>query len=37
MTVAKVLSRAGIAAEGSETMPEFRGGETPLVDRPPGD
>ncbi|HEX8584871.1 MAG TPA: sugar transferase [Allosphingosinicella sp.] len=25
MTVAKVLSRAGIAAEGSETMPEFRG------------
>ena len=27
MTVAKVLSRAGIAAEGSETMPEFRGNE----------
>ena len=25
MTVAKVLSRSGIAAEGSETMPEFRG------------
>jgi lipopolysaccharide/colanic/teichoic acid biosynthesis glycosyltransferase len=25
MTVAKVLSRAGIAAEGSETMPEFLG------------
>ena len=25
MTVAKVLSRAGIAAEGSETMTEFRG------------
>ncbi|MGZ8285467.1 MAG: sugar transferase [Allosphingosinicella sp.] len=29
MTVAKVLSRAGIAAEGSETMPEFRGSEEP--------
>jgi lipopolysaccharide/colanic/teichoic acid biosynthesis glycosyltransferase len=27
MTVAKVLARTGIAAEGSETMPEFRGGE----------
>lgn len=27
MTVSKVLSRAGIAAEGSETMPEFRGSE----------
>jgi lipopolysaccharide/colanic/teichoic acid biosynthesis glycosyltransferase len=27
MTVAKVLSRSGIAAEGSETMPEFRGDE----------
>jgi lipopolysaccharide/colanic/teichoic acid biosynthesis glycosyltransferase len=27
MTVAKVLSRAGIAAEGSETMPEFLGNE----------
>jgi lipopolysaccharide/colanic/teichoic acid biosynthesis glycosyltransferase len=25
MTVAKVVSRAGIAAEGSATMPEFRG------------
>lgn len=25
MTVAKVLVRSGIAAEGSETMPEFRG------------
>ena len=25
MTVSKVLSRAGIAAEGSETMPEFLG------------
>jgi len=25
MTVAKVVSRSGIAAEGSETMPEFRG------------
>jgi lipopolysaccharide/colanic/teichoic acid biosynthesis glycosyltransferase len=25
MTVAKVLARSGIAAEGSETMPEFRG------------
>lgn len=25
MTVAKVISRSGIAAEGSETMPEFRG------------
>lgn len=29
MTVARVLTRAGIAAEGSETMPEFRGGEEP--------
>jgi lipopolysaccharide/colanic/teichoic acid biosynthesis glycosyltransferase len=27
MTVAKVASRSGIAAEGSETMPEFRGEE----------
>jgi lipopolysaccharide/colanic/teichoic acid biosynthesis glycosyltransferase len=27
MTVAKVVSRSGIAAEGSDTMPEFRGGE----------
>ncbi|MET1113049.1 MAG: sugar transferase [Allosphingosinicella sp.] len=27
MTVAKVVSRSGIAAEGSETMPEFRGEE----------
>lgn len=27
MTVAKVVSRSGIAAEGSETMPEFRGDE----------
>jgi lipopolysaccharide/colanic/teichoic acid biosynthesis glycosyltransferase len=27
MTVAKVASRSGIAAEGSETMPEFRGDE----------
>jgi lipopolysaccharide/colanic/teichoic acid biosynthesis glycosyltransferase len=27
MTVAKVVSRSGIAAEGSETMPEFRGNE----------
>ncbi|MGA9582817.1 MAG: sugar transferase [Allosphingosinicella sp.] len=27
MTAAKVVSRAGIAAEGSETMPEFRGEE----------
>ena len=27
MTVARVLSRAGIAAEGSETMPEFRGND----------
>ena len=27
MTVAKVLRRAGIAAEGSATMPEFRGDE----------
>jgi lipopolysaccharide/colanic/teichoic acid biosynthesis glycosyltransferase len=27
MTVAKVLSRAGIAAEGSETMPEFLGND----------
>lgn len=25
MTVARVLARSGIAAEGSETMPEFRG------------
>lgn len=25
MTVARVLARAGISAEGSETMPEFRG------------
>ncbi|MEA3009199.1 MAG: hypothetical protein QOJ91_891 [Sphingomonadales bacterium] len=29
MTIAKVLSRAGVAAEGSETMPEFRGGGDP--------
>ncbi|HYI41928.1 MAG TPA: sugar transferase [Allosphingosinicella sp.] len=29
MTVAKVVSRSGIAAEGSETMPEFRGDEEP--------
>ncbi len=28
MTVAKVVSRSGIAAEGSETMPEFRGDES---------
>lgn len=27
MTVAKVVSRSGIAAEGSETMPEFLGNE----------
>ena len=27
MTVAKVVARSGIAAEGSETMPEFRGNE----------
>jgi lipopolysaccharide/colanic/teichoic acid biosynthesis glycosyltransferase len=27
MTVAKVLGRSGIAAEGSATMPEFRGDE----------
>jgi lipopolysaccharide/colanic/teichoic acid biosynthesis glycosyltransferase len=26
MTIAKVFARAGIAAEGSATMPEFRGG-----------
>ncbi len=31
LTVAKVVSRAGIAAEGSETMPEFRG-EEPAAD-----
>ncbi|HEY0111872.1 MAG TPA: sugar transferase [Allosphingosinicella sp.] len=30
MTVAKVASRSGIAAEGSETMPEFRGNEDTL-------
>lgn len=29
MTVAKVVARTGIAAEGSETMPEFRGSEEP--------
>ena len=29
MTVARVLARSGIAAEGSETMPEFRGNEEP--------
>jgi hypothetical protein len=29
MTVAKVVSRSGIAAEGSETMPEFRGSGEP--------
>jgi lipopolysaccharide/colanic/teichoic acid biosynthesis glycosyltransferase len=29
MTVAKVAARSGIAAEGSETMPEFRGSEDP--------
>jgi sugar transferase EpsL len=36
MTVARVLSRAGIAAEGSETMPEFRGepGPGPGAHRP---
>jgi lipopolysaccharide/colanic/teichoic acid biosynthesis glycosyltransferase len=27
MTMAKVVSRSGIAAEGSDTMPEFRGNE----------
>ncbi|MFL6845443.1 MAG: sugar transferase [Allosphingosinicella sp.] len=27
MTVAKVVSRSGVAAEGSDTMPEFRGSE----------
>ncbi|HEX9964299.1 MAG TPA: sugar transferase [Allosphingosinicella sp.] len=35
MTVAKVLARSGIAAEGSETMPEFRGtGEAAERSRP---
>ncbi|HEX8468417.1 MAG TPA: sugar transferase [Allosphingosinicella sp.] len=34
MTVAKVLSRSGIAAEGSETMPEFRGDEVPSKSSP---
>lgn len=29
MTVGRVLARSGIAAEGSETMPEFRGNEEP--------
>src|SRR5688500_18516934 len=29
LTVAKVAARTGIAAEGSETMPEFRGSEDP--------
>ena len=29
MTVAKVVLRTGIAAEGSATMPEFRGNEEP--------
>lgn len=33
MTVAKVASRSGISAEGSETMPEFRG-EEKAVDTP---
>lgn len=42
MTVARVVSRSGIAAEGSETMPEFRGGEEagpahgPFSEREPG-
>ncbi|HET9638047.1 MAG TPA: sugar transferase [Allosphingosinicella sp.] len=30
MTLARVVSRSGIAAEGSETMPEFRGDEEGL-------
>jgi lipopolysaccharide/colanic/teichoic acid biosynthesis glycosyltransferase len=34
LTVASVLSRAGIAAEGSETMPEFRGNEPGPTDSP---
>ena len=34
MTVAKVVSRSGIAAEGSETMPEFRGDQTPDASSP---
>jgi lipopolysaccharide/colanic/teichoic acid biosynthesis glycosyltransferase len=34
MTVAKVVSRSGIAAEGSETMPEFRGDRTPDASSP---
>jgi lipopolysaccharide/colanic/teichoic acid biosynthesis glycosyltransferase len=34
MTVAKVLSRTGIAAEGSDTMPEFRGNEPPSTGQP---
>ncbi|HEX8063303.1 MAG TPA: sugar transferase [Allosphingosinicella sp.] len=45
MTIAKVVSRAGISAEGSATTPYFRGNETAvplsagegLVDRPTGD
>ena len=34
MTVAKVVSRSGIAGEGSETMTEFRGSEAPPQSSP---